>query len=717
MAVIAPVVSISIDDPAVAGRIVRNYHHYARNWEFEPEPSDHHEPVWEHHGTEFIPAVKALGPRAFVEWCTMLLGDWQIEVGTGYWRRSSPALTVPRTYWLHYTRADPTEYGSICSKTDIPPFLHLRALRWYPAEVESGQTALPPVLEVQFLGDGDDYSYGIGLPLDCLRSADAGYRYPRLYRWESGESPTTATMVDELQGAAGLGGAPSFGYGVIDLRIEQLEEYLRIEVADLNEDWIVPTGSYPVTRGPVRIKFYGTPGMFNLQEMDWMRETESGSGIYPYAKPRSYLQVPDWMNNGPGVATYATGVGEEPAGTDILVTEDHDGGAGTRPHISFITGAVAEARPICYCIHQTNDPARTAATRSATDVTPNAIRWHRNSDWRNAWFEAEFDDPDEVSGAEMPAFGEAIFAIAADTGGAPPTPATRIIGYLDGAHGRRAGERYQGEVTATMRAMDHPAMRLQGRKFTRHMSSFENWLASDMFTWCLDTVGVRDDYINVDAAVDSNYRLPANRPPWERGWFYDHDTGIIQAFDEIFGDYFGLQWGWGTSGYFLRPRPTWTSGDSPAWTLDHDTATTADMVRVLDVEKATAELRNYMMVLAGDEGGFWYDADSLDDDTADNYIGDDAWGIDGGAETHDQASYMAAQRLKRLSEFDLAIEIQGVEKLDLEPDNFVKVQAGMPDYFPDGSIFRLLDEDGDAVGREAPRLGVSYTAGIVEYAE
>jgi len=448
--------------------------------------------------------------------------------------------------------------------------------------------------------------------------------------------------------------------------------------------------------------------------VQWSPTEQSGwTQGYPFALPQDYLQMPTWMNAGPGVATYPNVVAAIPNGSGITVQENDDGGYGTRPQINFVQEEGLDARPMLFRVQQWNPPSRTVATRSATEVGPAKVNWNRNNEWRGAHFTAEFDDPAELT--SLPAFGEAIFAIAADTGGEAPAPDTRIIGYLDGSHARREGGRYQGEILPTLRAADHPAMRLAGRKFMRHMPDLVKWTAQEIFEGVLGSCGVRDDYVNVDAAIDADYVLPENTPPWEEAWGWKHDIGVMEAFDKIYRDLFGIQWGWSTSGYFLRPRPTWTSGDAVDWTLDYDTADTDQIVRVIDVERATSEMRNYVGVFAREQAGFWYDADALDDPAYDRYSGDDAWALDGHAESHHMANAMAYAKARRLREFDLAISIGPMEKLDLEPDEFIEVNAGMTDYFPDGSVFRLVDEDGMAEGRESPKIEVSYTAGIVEY--
>ncbi len=741
MALIAPVVTISIDDPAVAGRIVRNYHHYGRNWEFDDKPDSHLEPKWWLGGVSYIRSMRAIAPMAIVNWADMPSlsgGQWQVEVGEGYWKRSRPRITKPQVYFYHFDWAEPATTGSICSTFDLPPALHFAFLRFAPVDGESAA----PRMEIEFLGDRWGYSYGMSLPPpgEAIALDDSAEHKASLYRWLPG-GWEERQKIGEFQGLGGSGYYLGPGARIEHLRIEQIGEYLKVDLPNAGEDWIIPLGDHPLVRGSVRVKFFGGAAMFNVQPLDWMTSiwylwttTVDGERLpiwsptlpegetsppwvsgYPFALPQHYLMIPDWMTVGPGVASYPKVVGEIPTGTSITVQENTDGGRGTRPQIHFVQQENLERRPVLFRVHQWNVPVRTAVDRDPTVVNPARVTWHRNNEWRNAHFTAEFDDPAELS--SLPAFGEAEFAIAADTG-AGASPSTRIIGYLDGAHARRAGGHYQGEIVPTLRAADHPAMRLAGRKFMRHMCSFEGWHPRDIFVYVLKSWGVRDDYINVDAAVTAlPLKMPENTPPWEEAWGWDHDYGAIQAFDKLFTDFFGLQWGWNGSGYFLGLRPSWKSGDAVDWTLHYDTADTDQIVRIIDVERATAEVRNYVSVFAGDKAGFWYDPDSLDDPTDDRYLGDDAWSIDGQAESHDQASAMAYQKLLRLREFAVALEIGPMEKLDLAPDCTVAVHAGMTEYFPDGSVFRLIDEDGDAEGRESPKIEVTYKAGIVHFAE
>ena len=145
MALIAPVVTIAIDDPAVAGRIVRDYHHYGRDWSFEDDPDSHLEPKWWLGGCSYIRSMKAIAPMATVTfWDMQPLSweTWQIEHGENYWKRSRPAITKPRVQFYHYHRSSAGEYGSICSRRHLSPAQHFTFLRFRPVD---GETNAPTI--------------------------------------------------------------------------------------------------------------------------------------------------------------------------------------------------------------------------------------------------------------------------------------------------------------------------------------------------------------------------------------------------------------------------------------------------------------------------------------------------------------------------------------------------------------------------------------------
>jgi len=727
MANIRPVAEVEIDDPAVDGRIVENYHHYARNWLWNEAPDSSVEPQWWLAGCELIGALHAVAPIATVNWDDADLDDWNVEVGGNYWGTARPSVTRDRVAFLHYSRAEAGTYGSICSSGWYPPAIHITLVRCQPVDGES----YAPRVELQFLGTG--YQYGLILPSPCEGIAidTPAQHKPQLLRWEVGDYDNRE-VVGTYEGDVSYFATMYAAAYVEQLQVEQIGDYLRLRLPSQSEDWIIPNAGAPLTRGALRVSFYGGAGMFNAQRLDWVTgiyydwltneagdpmlrwDTEAfdgGSAQYPFATPRQGVALASWLNTSPAALTYAQGpVGVEPAGCSITAEEYDD----NRPLIHFVTPPGSDSRPALQILKEWRSAAVTPVAADAETIYPDRVTWHRDNTWRNARFDAYYTDFDEEHVIRPNARAE--LKLCWDDGDGEPSPETRVIGYVDGTHWERVGSRFQGQPVPQLRALGHIAARLQSRKFMRHMCSFENWTAEDIFEAVLAACGVDDTMITVDAAVDDSYTLPENSPPWDPAWDYANDYEVIRALDEMMVEVLGLQWGWDASGYFLRPKPTWESGDTPDWTLDYDEADTDDVTVRIVAEEGAAEFRNYVMRLAGhDENTYssvWRDRDSHYDDTDHHYIGDDAWEITGGDENQTMASYMAARRLQELAQYKLVLEIE-THKLDLAPDEFVEVNAGLA-RVPDGSVFRVLEEDGEAEGHE---VGVTFTLGLEELGE
>lgn len=726
MANIRPVASVELDDPAVDGRIAQGYHHYGRNWTFDEQPGSSVEPEWWLAGTEIIGAMKAVAPCAYVSWTNMILRNWNIEEDENFWALSRPAVTRPRVQFIHYTHAEAGARGTICSTGTFAPAIHMTTVRFQPVDGSS----YAPQMDIHLLGNGDYLSYGLELPSPCEAIAinNAAQARPTLWSWAPGDYDNRQ-IVALYEGHVTSFPTMNTTAFVEQLQVEQIGDYLRVRLPNQSEDWVIPNADQPLTRGPVRVRFAGGAGMFNCHELTylnriycqwltnaagepvlrWDTETfEGASEANPGAIARTDHTLASWLNTTPSALTYAVGtVGVHPAGTNISGQEY----SGNRVGFHFSTPAGSDSRPALMIGKEVRTAAGSQETADPTTIYPTKVTWSRNNSWRGAEFTAYYQDFEEAITVKPNARAE--LKICWDTGVGVPAPTTRIIGYLDGTHVARTGGTYEGHPVAVLKAKDHPMSQLAGKKFMRHMPSFELWTAQEIFEFVLGTCGVHSSMMTVDAAVTDAYTLPVNSPPWEPAWGYANDYEVIRALDKMLVEVLGLQWGWNASGYFLRPQPTWTSGDSPDWTLDYDESDTDEVTLRIVASEGTAEFRNYVMRLAGADSNTYAavrsNPETHYDNTDPHYTGNDSWDISSGDENQTMADYMAARRLVELSRFSLMLEIENM-KLDLDRDMFIEVNAGLS-RVPDGSVFRVLDEHGTAEGAE---VTADYTLGLEE---
>ncbi|HUU22067.1 MAG TPA: hypothetical protein VM389_05970, partial [Phycisphaerae bacterium] len=675
-------------------------------------------------GCEIIRGMNGLAPTTKVTWSDQGLSAWNLEADAAFFGSARPAITRPRVLHLDYTHSADTAQGQATSIASLPPAIQISLLRCGPVD---GQT-IAPRLELTFLGDGEGRCFGLTLPPPWEgQCADRAYeRRPTLYWWAPGEFASREVLA--IYEGTGLQGSYGWAEPVAQqLQVEQIDDYLRVRLPGADEEWIVPTGDYPLTRGCVRASWYGESGMINVsrlrptewvyyrwvtladgrQILQWRETAATGyTGAYPFAIPREPHTIPEWMNGDAGVVDYTVGtVGDQPPGWTVTANEV----TGNRPMIHFV-GAGGDNRAILYILKEIRRADRITLAAAPTTIYPDKVTWHRDNSWRGANFTAEIKDFAEA--ITLRPYHRAELKVCWDTGVGTPAPATRIIGYLDGTKTERDGGKFSGFPVPTLRAQDHPTTKLD-KKFMRHMPSFELWTAAEIFQFVVEGAGVRDGLINIDPLVTSAYVLPKGSPPWEPAFGYEHDYGVIQALDIMLVDRLGLQWGRNSTGYFLRPRPTWTTGDTPDWTLDlNETDPDEITLRLVATENSSA-WRNYVMRLTGArdtaQGALWADSDTLTDPTNAHYAGDDLWDIEGGAESTSLASYMAYRRLKELRQYEICIE-HDCQKLDLAPDMFVEVNCGLS-RVPDGSVFRILEEDGEA---EGVRAEMTYTMGLEE---
>ena len=688
---IRPVVGITIDDPCLSGRIAEDGHHFGRNWEAIYDTTDPYSTDWEYNGCDYLDSMQAILPRKVIGWTDMALANWVIEDGAPYWYETRPAITIPRCEFLHYGRSESGYSGRIRSVNTYRPGIYVRMLHFVPVD---GETAIPYTV-VDLFGTVGESKYALLLPFGDTSTANTQYVLPRIYRYSLAEPIDLDHPLAEMPDR---GTSVTTGSNVLiqDVMIEQLDNYLRVLISGYDKDWIVENGDAPLTSGCVQLSFGAHAAMFNVQPIQWPTPA--------VAMPTSRKTIPSWNT----CASEYAFVGYEPAGTDITITEDADAGDAhtVRPVITFI-GTTGVLRPLVYRVQQATEPTVYTAESDPTSVSSKRTTWHRDNTWRNSWFDVEYNDFE--SAIELPPNAQTTFAISWDTGGAAPEPATRIIGFLSGSSRDYTGDHF-GKAVPHMRAKDHPTAKLKELKYMRQMPSFEEWPACNLFSWLLNTVGVDDTYIDVDASItEIAYVLPRSSPPWDPGFEYPDDYGFVQAMDDIFVKYFDLQWGWNESGYFLRPRPAY--GGTPDWILNYDTTDTTAIVSRLNVEQAFDEMRNYVLIQSPDGGAADRDLPSHVDPTADNFVGDDRWNMGGGAEDATAAATMAAERLARLSEFSLVITIE-CERLDLEPDMFIQIDSHPDPDIPNDSVFRIVDEDGASEGMDCK---VIYTCVIEEY--
>ena len=681
---IRPVAAVVLDAPRVCGSIVEDEHHYAYDWRARYDPEDPQSIPWNGDNVEYIAPVQAIGPRALVGWSDMVAGDWTFPLGE--WRLARPAITKPRVNFFHLRNSAVGTVGTALSNNDYGVAQYYRFLRFVPPDGET----LTPTLGITWFGPAETYNYALTLPWGGMDTADAESAAPRLYRYDSGTLPDLSAPLAEMPDGTSTMTAGSEPM-LQDVMMELLDtRYLLIRISNGAQDWLVDCGDYPpLTGGQIQVEFIGHSGMFSVQPVRW------ASGVT--ARPATRRGIPGWQE--PNI--FSAWVGYQPAGTTIALTEDVAGDF-TRPVITF-TGTETFQRPLVYRVQTWSLPGVMQDASDPATIAPTAITWERNNRWRGASFTAEYADWDYD--IELAPNMQATLQVAWDTGGAPPAPVTRIIGYLDGAVGLQDGADTFGQHKPTLRATDHPAARLSNCKWCRDIPELSGWGAAALFEWLLNGAGVHSDYITVDAGVT----VPAigrGEPPWE-GWKkFPLDFGLIEAMDEIFVNHWGLQWGWNETGYFLRPRPEYEG--TPDWTMDFDTETMAEMATVMTTQVGIADMRNYVACWSAESGGVIAarDADSHFLATAPNYVGDDRWEVlQQTAETDAEALAMVQARLQETSRFALEIEIT-TEYATIGPDSFILIEEHPNPAIPDNAVFRVVAEQGRGDGND---MRVTYT--------
>jgi len=702
VAQLVPVAEITVDNPDCDGLITA--HGFAYNWEFKDRPDGPAAPVWEHHNTEVLRGMNAVSPRSQFRWIDMLLANWQVEDGVGYWQEQRLMACKPQAKFLHFKDASIGSYGSIITKVAYRPSVFLRLFRWRPAIGETDS----PLVEIQLLGNGSGYEYGLILPWPTDDEADYNYKYPTLFRREAGETGG-GTRLAEYQGLGGMRSLEGSEASYQNVMIEQIGDWIRIELSGTGEPWLFETGDAGLSIGFVRVIFYRHPGMFTLQALKFPATS--------YCEPREYLKLPAWINS--ANTTYGSKVYEAPAGTSLSVTEQVDptDARASKPRLTF-TNSDRWVRPVCYLLQQ-GDPGAIGSARSSEVSTAGTGRllevgWSRNARYRGAQFTARLRDPSAYAwkGNE-----KATLALDWDAG-TGATVVNKVTGYIVPQKPLAAGRAMpdQRELRVTVR--DGVEARLS-KKFMLYMPSFEKWTAAEVFEYVLNRSGVPDALIDVDSAVDERYTLPWGDPKWERSWNYAPDYGVVAALDEMLVKLFGLQWGNDADGkYFLREEPQWTTGDTPDFTLDWDTTTDDDVITMLEPERAGADFRNYVAAIVGlenrESGWLARDEGSHRTPTDNRFVGDDWWEVVN-AEDHQQATQISN---KRLAEFLRSKETLTwtTRREDLGPDKFVAVQAASVIDLPDDSVCRIVTEEGQAAFDSGPPdMTATYTMVVEEY--
>jgi len=692
-----PIASIEIDDQTVSGIITPDYHHWGRDWLPEFDATNPYAVRWISDDAEYIPAMKAIAPRQIVSWSDMALSDWTVTAGTDLWFENKPAVTKPRVKFLHFRQAEIGSAGRVISTATYRPGIYIRALRFVPVD---GETAVPR-LRIELDGGTGEIAYGLDIPWGGTDVADAAFAVPKLYQGPSGTAfdldAPFATMAEST-------GQMTTGSEVLvqDISIEQLGEFLMIRLSNVSSPWIVKTGvEDALVSSTVAISFTGHCGMFNVQPIQWPATATT--------KPQQRHEYPTWVSED----VQYRWVGSAPTGTTVSVVEDTAYGA-TRPFVTFATTGSPQYRPLLYNVQMWTEPTITAPEYDPQAIAPIAVSWQRDNSWRGANFSAEYRDCEVPVRPNMQAELKIGWA----------TAETRITGYVRNSTDAYSGDRYSGAVREpTLAAYDHISARLSEAKWMRHMPDFALWEAGALFTFLLNTAGVDDAYIYIDAGVAVD-PLPQCDPPWERRWAFDEQTGIVQAMDAIFTDFWGLQWGWGPTGYFLRAKPTYTG--TPDWTIDPTTqyvpagdpedpmapeGSPSDWMRQivtrLNINSSIEDMRNYVMVR--DEAGNAYfarDVASHTTLTAANYVGDDRWDmLQSRAVGAADAATMAAARLAEVSHSALQIEIE-TEYDGVGPDDFVLITSHADPLIADNSVYRIVSEAGTAT---ADDMQITYT--------
>ena len=617
-----------------------------------------------------------------------------------WWREARPRCRYDLPY-LHFYKAVAGQRGGAISQW-IGQNFFVRVIRFAPVDGEF----LVPQFSVGLRATSPEdilHQWQLRLPAHSDQM-----RYPQLWKYEADATGLPAqapTMWDELRVGSGSGGSSTDGSFEQLIWLEQIGPYLRITVNGGGGDW---TTFVERPDNPGGEAFWFHLSIHTQGHCVMAAAQPLGYPVYAELRPKVYSPI------GSGWATtLANRVSKhEPAGTAVAVVTEYDplNPRSIRPLITF-TSDHQNKRAICWRVDTYADAVYQAASGSMATVKFKEVRWKRSDRWRGAEFEGVLHHSESLPTwkgnnklslqvAEHPAAGD-------------PTWVPKFTGYIQEPEPGIEDPRVKVTGrTVEIKARDGASARLPKHFMVMSVSPC-GWTVGEWFPYVLHLAGVPAALISVDSAV-SGIEITDLDPKSEERFLYGHDQGVIQALDEVLVDNLGLIWGNDVDGsYFVKRRPTWTSGDTPDWTLDEDTTSEQDYIFSFSASRTDDEFRNYILgitrTMSPSQFALYIDTGSHRTEADDRYIGEDCWKILVTADGDSAPVVAAREFLERQRLTHLIVWETGLTALN--PDEFVKVQVANMNI-PTDSVFQIISERGFVRGTEAK---TEFVGSVVEY--
>lgn len=700
------VVGVTIDNPNADGQIAENEHGFGYDWLFRETKHentfDRNAPLdaqWDYAtgGTEYIPVLKACGPRGNVVKRNMVLSQWRQEAGT--WAEWTPP-GYPQAQYIGWYPSAAGQYGRVTYQSRTAMHFALWLQRNTPRWDETGDCYIGVLI-----GAGkDQYQYAYYLP---LRSTN--YKYPRLLRAPAGTPFTMAHTIDERQTStaelSGLGGGGKEEVFIL----ENTAGHLLMRWSGDNEPWVwwEPGGVY---LGPRYLTVFvqGHGLSFCSAGITYPRT----STVTPY----NSLTVPSWVNATHEWGWLASGQNDMPQGGAVSVASSTAVDQATDKPVVTFTCAGRE-RPVCYAVFQTHSPTFTAANSSPYDITTDdasdcykvlAASWYITDIGRNQRAELTIQANNAASETwrgNQKVTLKAGVQTEADAGN--PTLTTQFVGYLKRFE-RIKDPDEQGVATWRWYVEDGIGARLEGKKFMLWHNAYGGWNSSSAFVQVLQRCGVPDALMDLDLPANTigdgiggqtvnSATLPHGDRPGDLLFNFNHEEGAVAALDKM-AKSIGCEFGYDApdGSYFVQEAVrTWDG--TIDFTLSDDTTTETDLVRALTVERGNDEFRNHLALFGGQgqaaQGVYMNLRDSAYLPGSALYVGEDWWDVQTEAEVANPV-LVAQRRFAEYVKRGIVLTWETHAKPTLFPNHHVLVDVDGMDV-PVGSVFRIVDKRGD----------------------
>ena len=678
-----PSYTLVFDNSNADGCVNKWGHGYT--WEFLSERQDagtsaeSFSPKWLLSNCEIIPGLNAVSLLGYSPPQNHVLSGWTAEEGSGYWRIDYPDAW-PRASWLSYIDSRAGHLGRILSSADYAPRLCIHLIEFSPP---GDQTLELAYTAIDLIGDGTASSgYRIALPLHSQGQAG---KYPQLGHGQ----PDSFEIVDEFQRADGMSGQA----GGIQRRrvwIEYRAGLLIVRCDGWSEPWIYePESGHDPVAGPVAVQFYGHAGLCNVAPIYY---PEDG-----YATPAQYRTIPDRYVSGSAGLTDQFGVAlEGEFVTNWVITSqwpDGDAGSRYRPRLEM-SRIDATSSPLVMAIHDQFDtefsigdssPVSTQE-RAATAADPAeciALSWKRNlhRDWS---FRATFRDPNNYWVDYLKPGMKC--TISAGIGGAEHQ---LMVGYIGRPTVARQAGAERGDVPyVEIEGRDYILARLAGKKFMRAQPSPVGW---DLAHWAEAVLGNANCTAERVFATTGVIVEQSGRKALQHTFRADDD--LVLSLDKIFALYNWVPLSINAEGE-VWSGPEVTYGGTPDFVLNEATATGDDRIERIEVSFQDDNFRNAVGVVGAlDALAEIVDLDSVQNAESENFIGDDAWGMeraDDNADPDTRAASLLDLWLNRRRMLKWTREAA----TSLAPGMFVEVTVGNLGV-PAGTLFRIVGDEGN----------------------